>query len=60
MRLSDAPDGAHINPGSDQEPTDMATIPENYLDLFKDKKAFASLATLMPDGTPQVTPVWLG
>jgi len=32
-------------------------IPENYLDLF-DKKAFASLATLMPDGTPQVTPVW--
>jgi PPOX class probable F420-dependent enzyme len=32
-------------------------IPEKYLDLF-DKKAFASLATLMPDGTPQVTPVW--
>jgi PPOX class probable F420-dependent enzyme len=33
-------------------------IPEKYLDLF-DKKAFASLATLMPDGTPQVTPVWV-
>jgi PPOX class probable F420-dependent enzyme len=33
------------------------TIPENYLDLFK-KKAFANLATLMPDGSPQVTPVW--
>ena len=32
-------------------------IPQNYLDLF-DKKAFANLATLMPDGTPQVTPVW--
>lgn len=32
-------------------------IPEKYLDLF-DKKAFAHLATLMPDGTPQVTPVW--
>jgi PPOX class probable F420-dependent enzyme len=32
-------------------------IPQNYLDLFE-KKAFASLATLMPDGTPQVTPVW--
>jgi PPOX class probable F420-dependent enzyme len=32
-------------------------IPEKYLDLF-DKKAFANLATLMPDGTPQVTPVW--
>jgi PPOX class probable F420-dependent enzyme len=33
-------------------------IPEKYLDLF-DKKAFANLATLMPDGTPQVTPVWV-
>jgi PPOX class probable F420-dependent enzyme len=32
-------------------------IPEKYLDLFT-KKAFASLATLMPDGRPQVTPVW--
>lgn len=32
-------------------------IPEAYLDLFQ-KKAFASLATLMPDGRPQVTPVW--
>jgi PPOX class probable F420-dependent enzyme len=32
-------------------------IPEKYLDLFE-KKAFANLATLMPDGTPQVTPVW--
>jgi len=32
-------------------------IPEKYLDLFG-KKAFAHLATLMPDGTPQVTPVW--
>ncbi len=32
-------------------------IPEKYRDLFQ-KKAFASLATLMPDGRPQVTPVW--
>ena len=32
-------------------------LPEKYLDLFQ-KKAFASLATLMPDGSPQVTPVW--
>ena len=32
-------------------------IPEKYRDLFN-KKAFASLATLMPDGRPQVTPVW--
>ena len=32
-------------------------IPEKYRDLFN-KKAFASLGTLMPDGRPQVTPVW--
>lgn len=32
-------------------------IPQKYLDLFQ-KKAFANLATLMPDGRPQVTPVW--
>ena len=38
----------------------MATIPEKYLDLFTEKKAIASLATLMPDGSPQVTPVWFG
>jgi PPOX class probable F420-dependent enzyme len=36
----------------------MAAIPEKYLDLLQQKKAFANLATLMPDGTPQVTPVW--
>ena len=35
----------------------MAAIPENYLDLTK-KKAFAQLATLMPDGSPHVAPVW--
>ncbi len=35
----------------------MAAIPEKYLDLTK-KKAFAQLATLMPDGTPHVSPVW--
>ncbi len=36
----------------------MATIPDNFLDLMQQKKAFANLATVMPDGTPQVTPVW--
>lgn len=35
----------------------MLKIPEEFLDLFE-KKAFANLATLMPDGSPQVTPVW--
>ncbi len=34
------------------------TIPEKYLDLFTGKKALASIATVMPDGSPQVTPVW--
>jgi PPOX class probable F420-dependent enzyme len=36
----------------------MAVIPEQYLDLLQQKKAFADLATVMPDGSPQVTPVW--
>ena len=36
----------------------MTTIPEKYLDLFQ-KRAFAHLATLMKDGSPQVTPVWI-
>jgi len=34
------------------------TIPEQYRDLFN-KRAFASLATMMPNGTVQVTPVWV-
>ncbi len=33
-------------------------VPEKYLDLFR-KPAFGNLATLMPDGSPQVTPVWV-
>ena len=36
----------------------MTAIPDKFLDLVKDKKAFANLATLMPDGSPHVTPVW--
>ena len=36
----------------------MAAIPAEYLDILQQKKAFANLATIMPDGTPQVTPVW--
>ena len=35
-----------------------AVIPDEFLDLFK-KKALAHLATLMPGGEPQVTPVWV-
>lgn len=33
-------------------------IPEKVLDLFK-KQAFANLGTIMSDGSPQVTPVWV-
>ncbi|GAC1506174.1 MAG: PPOX class F420-dependent oxidoreductase [Ktedonobacteraceae bacterium] len=33
-------------------------IPEKALDLFQ-KPLLAHLATIMPDGTPQVTPVWV-
>jgi len=40
-----------------QEPAMSNVIPEKYADLFQ-KRAFASLGTLMPDGRPQVTPVW--
>ncbi|MBF6560802.1 MAG: PPOX class F420-dependent oxidoreductase [Candidatus Binataceae bacterium] len=33
-------------------------IPETHLDLLTGKKAFANVATVMKDGTPQVTPIW--
>ncbi len=35
----------------------MTDIPAKYHDLMS-KKAFANLATVMADGSPQVTPVW--
>ena len=35
-----------------------AQLPAKYADLFN-KKAFANLGTLNPDGSPQVTPVWV-
>jgi len=34
-----------------------AAIPEQYRDLFE-KRVFPHLTTVMPDGSPQVTPVW--
>jgi len=35
------------------------TFPTDFLDLLKDEtKALLYLATIMPDGSPQVTPVW--
>lgn len=34
------------------------SFPEKYLDLFQ-KKALGALTTLMGDGSPQTTPVWI-
>ncbi|MFO7942769.1 MAG: PPOX class F420-dependent oxidoreductase [Anaerolineales bacterium] len=36
----------------------MKSIPEKFEVLFG-KRSFGHLATLMPDGSPQVTPVWV-
>jgi PPOX class probable F420-dependent enzyme len=33
-------------------------IPHEFLDLFE-KRSYAHLATIMPNGNPQVTPVWI-
>jgi PPOX class probable F420-dependent enzyme len=37
----------------------MATIPASHADLLTTKVAFAHVATLNADGSPQVTPVWV-
>lgn len=36
----------------------MSTFPETYADFLKGR-VFAHLATIMLDGSPQVTPVWI-
>jgi PPOX class probable F420-dependent enzyme len=37
----------------------MTTVPESHRDLMEEgARAHAYLATLIPDGSPQVTPVW--
>jgi PPOX class probable F420-dependent enzyme len=42
-----------------EEAADMpGPIPDQALELFQ-KPALAHLATLMPDGLPQVTPIWI-
>ncbi|WP_117592256.1 PPOX class F420-dependent oxidoreductase [Haloprofundus halophilus] len=33
-------------------------IPTSHVDILE-KKSFAHIATTLPDGTPQVTPVWV-
>jgi PPOX class probable F420-dependent enzyme len=34
------------------------TVPSEYRDLFE-KRSFAFVATLLPDGSPHVTPTWI-
>jgi PPOX class probable F420-dependent enzyme len=36
----------------------MTDIPAGFLDILTTKKALAHIATIQPDGSPQVTPVW--
>lgn len=37
----------------------LAVVPKEFQDLLSDEtRAFAYLATLMKDGSPQLTPVW--
>jgi PPOX class probable F420-dependent enzyme len=36
----------------------MVKIPDDFHDFF-DMKTFAHFSTVMPDGTPQSTPVWI-
>lgn len=36
----------------------MVSIPESHRDILEGKN-FAHLATIMPDGSPQSTPVWI-
>ena len=37
----------------------MATVPQEYRDLLVERPVLVSLATVQPDGQPQVTPVWI-
>jgi PPOX class probable F420-dependent enzyme len=37
----------------------MTELPEHALKLLNEGKNFASVATLMPDGSPQVSSVWI-
>jgi len=36
----------------------MEPVPEEFRDLFR-REAYGNFATVMPDGTPHVTPVWV-
>lgn len=48
----------HRRPPGSRPAAVRRTIPPELLDLVTTKKALANLATVMPNGNPQVTPVW--
>lgn len=54
-----APDfAARYDSWKDRQPPAAGPVPTEWLDLFC-KRSFGHLATLMSDGTPHVTPVWV-
>jgi PPOX class probable F420-dependent enzyme len=36
----------------------MTSLPDAWADVLERKRSYAHLATVMPDGSPQVSPVW--
>src|SRR5713226_4425660 len=48
------PGGGHLP----QHVATRGTIPPEFLYIVTTKKSFANLATFMPNGSPQVTPIW--
>src|SRR6056297_2594481 len=58
LKLFYAASGSAIITSSELLWFGMESIPEEFHDLFE-RETFANFATLMPKGTPQVTPVWI-
>jgi len=52
-----AEDSLSPGPNEHMEQHHVAKIPESHIDLL-DRPILVSLATVQPDGQPQVTPVW--
>src|SRR5437667_10582470 len=53
------PDVPAVRPGGhSRHIATRGPLPPDFLDLVTTKKAFVNLATVLPNGSPQVTPVW--
>ncbi len=57
IQMADAEFAARYDAWKKAQPK-RGAIPDDFLDLFK-KKAYGHLSTLMPDGTPHVTSVYV-